>query len=302
MPGSYVLAEGLQLPGCDNEVPREALLLSLLSLLVAALGSSWWPDSLTELSSLPWLLALVPPFLLAYHKGWQGAAIGLAGGMALLILLQVAPDLATGKAVDWRITGVLAIGFVSVSLGAGLVSESLYRKQLAALHLAYSDPLTGLPNRRVLDFVLPRMFAGARRGQHLSVVLFDLDGFKEYNDQHGHQAGDEALRLIAEVVDENTRLAEFSGRFGGEEFLAILPGETEYGGRMFAERVRRAVERQQMPGGDRITISAGVAVYRRKMSNLEDLVGAADRALYSAKAHGGNQVTLSSAVRETAGP
>lgn len=283
---------GNLLPGARGRVPPHALAISMLALTVASLGSFIWPDSLRQYSALVWLLALVPSFLLAYHRGWSGAAYGLLGGMALLVLMEIVPRLLIGTEVDWRLTGVVTAFLIAVSLGAGSVAESLHRERRQALTLAYEDPLTGLPNRRVVDLFLVHHFAAARRGQPLSVVMFDLDGFKGYNDRFGHQAGDEALCLVGAVLAANTRQADVSGRIGGEEFLTILPGTHTAGAVAFAERVREAVRQESACLPEQLTLSAGVAKFEPSMEDPARLVKAADRALYAAKAAGRDRTVV----------
>jgi diguanylate cyclase (GGDEF)-like protein len=277
-------------PGLETHVPLKALLLSLVALAVAALASLVWPESLQELATLVWLLALIPSFLFAYYRGWEGAAGGLAAAMALLILIEIVPGLLTGTRVDWRIAAGLTVVFIAASLGAGSIAELLRRQKLGALQLAYADSLTALPNRRVVEFFLRHHFAGAQRGNKLAVVMFDIDGFKAYNDQFGHNAGDEALREFAEILKVQTRTSDLSGRYGGEEFLTVLPSTELNGGRIFAERVRDALARHQLPTGAQITVSAGVAAFEPTMAEADNLVKAADALLYTAKAEGGNRV------------
>jgi len=289
---NHVLNETEGLPGLHGVVPPGALFLSLLALAVAALGTFVWPESLSGASSLIWLLALIPSFLLAYHRGWGGAALGLVASMALLIGVDVIPRVVRGHPIDWYITGAITVTLISVSLGAGAISESLRRERRSALEMAYADPLTLLPNRRVMDLFLARHFAGAERGLPLAVAMFDLDGFKSYNDRFGHRAGDEALRVVGSVLNANTRQSDMTARYGGEEFCAVLPGENTDGARVFAERVRANLGARELLTGARLTFSAGIAAYRSGMKTPSDLVEAADRALYQAKAAGRDRVEV----------
>jgi len=282
-----------QLPGLDNTVPPRALAISLLALSVAGLSGFAFETPVAEIGALVWLLALIPPFLFAYYKGWAGAAAALAAGMALFILVEVVFVAYAGREIAWPFIALTTVTMILVSLGAGALSESLLRQRAQALYLAYADPLTGLPNRRVLGFALQKFFAAAQRGRPLSLVMLDVDDFREYNERFGHQAGDEALRAIGDILDRNTRLMNVSGRFGGDEFLAIIPGETEAGATLFASRVREAVEATRMPHGGYCTLSVGVASYAEWNRRQRDLLDAADEALYAAKRRGGNQtVTL----------
>jgi diguanylate cyclase (GGDEF)-like protein len=286
---STVAVQTFAIPGVDRAVPPSALVISLLALAVAAMGSVLWPNTFVLYSALPWLLSLVPPFLLAYHRGWRGAAVGLLFGMTFIVGIELIGQLG-GREVDWRVPAMASLVLTAVSLGAGAVAERLMRDHEAALSLAYRDALTGLPNRRLLNFFLEKHFAAARRGDNLSVVLCDLDGFKAYNDQYGHRAGDEALRAMAGALERNSRGNDVSGRFGGDEFLCILPGQDLNGARAFAERMREAVELAMAPGA--MTLSLGVAQYEPAIEEPGVLVERADRALYAAKSQGGNRVLL----------
>src|SRR5690606_33057351 len=116
---------------------------------------------------------------------------------------------------------------------------------------------------------------------------FDLDHFKQYNDTCGHQAGDEALELFAAILTRTTRRMNLSARFGGEEFIAVLAGSDADGAYRFAERVRTALRARNV-GAPPLTVSAGVAQYDFSMTSPDDLLSAADRALYQAKRAGRN--------------
>ncbi len=274
----------------EARVPLRALVLSLAALVVAGLGAIVWPDSLGNLASLPWLLALVPAFLFAYYRGWEGATTGLLIAMILLISIEVVPALILGTRVDWRIAGGVTVVFIAASLGLGGVTNLLRRQTTSAQQLAFRDSLTDLPNRRMLDLFLGQYFAASQRNQPLAVVMFDLDRFKYYNDTYGHASGDEALQAFAAILKRETRDSDISGRYGGEEFLSILPAEGIEGARLYADRVRDALALHELPSGERITVSAGVAVWDATMTDAADLVRTADAALYEAKAAGGNRV------------
>ena len=274
----------------DGTVPPRALYMSLAALTGAGLAAIVWPESLNELAALVWLLALVPAFLLAYYRGWEGAATGLLIAMILMIAIEIVPPLIVGTRVDWRIAGGVTVAFIAASLGLGGLAELLRQKQSSAMRLAFRDPLTGLANRRMLDLFLDQHFAAARRGQPVAVVVFDLDRFKNYNDVYGHTEGDAALRAFGAILKHETRDSDVAGRFGGEEFLTILPGTTVQGARLYAERVREALARRELPTQTRITTSAGIAVSSPTMAESSELVRAADAALYQAKAGGGNRV------------
>ncbi len=160
------------------------------------------------------------------------------------------------------------------------VSNAHLHEQVRLLSL--TDPLTGLPNRRHMDIVLEKDFATAERGRDLSVVLFDLDDFKQFNDTAGHQAGDDAIRRFAEILAGQTRAMNLAARYGGDEFIAILSDTDAAGARYLVERVLEELRRDELMVG--IGASAGIAVYRPGMIGPEDLIRSADEALYRAKA------------------
>jgi diguanylate cyclase (GGDEF)-like protein/PAS domain S-box-containing protein len=154
---------------------------------------------------------------------------------------------------------------------------------------ALTDALTGIPNRRAAELALAKAIAGAERaGTSLCVALFDVDHFKRVNDEHGHASGDEVLKRVAATIDRTKRLTDTVARWGGEEFLAVLPVPLA-GASTFSERVRAGVAALVCPGVGRVTISAGIAELGAKES-AEGLLGRADQRLYSAKAAGRNRV------------
>jgi two-component system cell cycle response regulator len=172
-----------------------------------------------------------------------------------------------------------------------------------AHRLAATDPLTGLMNRRALaSTLLTETARASRHRQPLVVMLLDVDHFKSINDHHGHLAGDEVLRAIGELLrGDALRASDIVARWGGEEFVAVLPNTPLAGARIAAERVRRAVEDLvvESDSGARIAISASIGIASFAPSDkVQMLVDRADRAMYMAKSAGRNRVV---ALDETAG-
>ena len=180
---------------------------------------------------------------------------------------------------------------------ASLVAHAVIALENARLHRmverqALADGLTGLANRRACsDAVHSEAARADRLDTPLSVVLADLDGFKHVNDVYGHAVGDEVLRAFADVLRETLRESDVAGRWGGEEFLVLLPGADEDGAAHLAERVRAALSAREIPGAGelRVTASFGVAEYTPP-AGAEQLVAAADEALYRAKRAGKDRV------------
>ena len=158
--------------------------------------------------------------------------------------------------------------------------------------MAETDGLTGLNNRRSLEARLAEEVERSRRpkGGDFSLLFVDLDDFKAVNDEHGHLVGDEALRLVARVLKEDSRRVDTVARYGGEEFVALLPGTGREGARTFYARVREkllALSLQEL--GFPLRLSAG-AVGSEAAPDAEGLMEAADRAMYEAKRGGKDRV------------
>ncbi len=156
------------------------------------------------------------------------------------------------------------------------------------------DGLTGLYNHRYFQEVLARETARAGRYRRIFSLLFaDVDHFKRYNDLHGHQAGDQALAVIAEILLRCVRKSDFIARYGGEEFVILLPETSRDNARVVAERVRGSIEGHPFPGretqpGGALTVSIGLSSFPEDGLQPVDLIRRADAALYSAKRGGGN--------------
>jgi diguanylate cyclase (GGDEF)-like protein len=192
-------------------------------------------------------------------------------------------------------TGVLCIGLLWLTwlLCRELRLRHSAEKELA--QLAATDSLTGVANRRTLDQTLRHeWFRAQRSGKPLSVLMIDADHFKAFNDRHGHQGGDDALRAVAKVICANVRRpTDLVARYGGEEFSVILAETNRVGAQQIAEHIRAAVEQLPTRAGDAtpITVSIGIATWTAASDNgLESLLFAADKALYQAKESGRNRV------------
>ncbi len=173
--------------------------------------------------------------------------------------------------------------------------ELLAERVAATWQLATVDPLTAIPNRQaVLSRVDEELARASRYKRPLAVVMFDLDHFKRLNDTYGHVAGDIALRQVARRLAENIRSVDLVGRFGGEEFLLVLPETDADAAASLAEKLRRAVAGTpiRLPDGHEatVTVSAGVAGGPGELLHSDALIRDADAALYSAKALGRNTV------------
>jgi len=171
-----------------------------------------------------------------------------------------------------------------------------YRKVLS--QQARTDPLTGLHNRLKLSEDLEQLHARSKRyAEEYCVAMCDVDNFKSYNDIYGHQAGDLALRTVAAALLGAARKSDGVYRYGGEEFLLVLPNQSQLGAKAFMERaLERVRDLEIVHSGDplgQLTLSAGVAAFSADhQADAETLLGEADAALYAAKAAGRNRVEL----------
>jgi two-component system cell cycle response regulator len=195
-----------------------------------------------------------------------------------------------------RVTGsVVQAAVRALDRAAAFETVLSHQEELEAL--ARTDELTGCLSRR---FLMERLTTEAERavryGRPLGLVMFDIDDFKQLNDTHGHAAGDEALRVVGAILRRTLRTSDFVGRYGGDEFLVVLPETEHEGTSLLAERVRRRVNaRPRDLKGVRVAlaVSGGMALYPDSgLTAPEALVERADEALYRAKSAGRNRIEM----------
>lgn len=174
----------------------------------------------------------------------------------------------------------------------GVLQEELRNRAVALERLAFTDALSNIPNRRFLDRQLEALVSGARRhGRPLGVALVDIDRFKRINDTHGHAIGDSVIAEVARRLGARVRAEDYLGRFGGEEFLVLLPEADSEAASSVAEALRAEVCSRPIDTDDgpiHVTVSVGWAVWDDEPGHA--LVGRADGALYEAKEAGRNRV------------
>jgi diguanylate cyclase (GGDEF)-like protein len=223
-------------------------------------------------------------FALSSALGALGASGEPVGAMT--IARESGPFNATEREVFLYLLGQAAASVENVALHE-LVAEQ-----------AVTDELTGLPNKRAFQEAMRKESARAARFKHdLSLVILDIDNFKQVNDTHGHLQGDEVLRVIGKILAEESRGIDTPARYGGEEFVVALPETDREGALEVAERIRERIEAVVIPmvegdGEMRITASIGSATMPAPPADVQDLVAAADGALYEAKRGGKNRVVV----------
>ncbi|HSR67170.1 MAG TPA: diguanylate cyclase [Acidobacteriota bacterium] len=175
--------------------------------------------------------------------------------------------------------------------------DTLRKELRKTRHEAYTDPLTGLPNRKAFDQTLKDAMRGAlEKERSLGLILIDIDHFKRFNDTYGHLLGDKVLKQVGTVLRQSTKGKDTPARYGGEEFAIVLPDTPLQGACALAESIRLAVEAgrvRRIESGEtvgRVTVSAGVACWKPGEKH-SDFFGRADAALYQSKQSGRNQVT-----------
>ena len=264
-------------------------------------GSAGPPAAFTELSTTvqPGMMLLLVVIYLAFEPAdGLRISLGLYALFGVVIAGRMVPALLHGQylaeAVSFLHAGVflgaaIALLYILAHLKEQLASATAEAAQMA--RLATTDPLTGLANRRRLEEVLREREQDAQRyGRPLSVVLFDIDHFKQLNDVHGHAAGDDVLRQLALALRDDLRANDVLGRWGGEEFLVVMPETRLDEAHRVADRWRTALATYPFPGVGRVTASFGAACYGVGDTD-ETVVARADKALYLAKTQGRNRVS-----------
>jgi diguanylate cyclase (GGDEF)-like protein len=201
----------------------------------------------------------------------------LGAGLALNPTVGMKFDLFIGAAAN--------VGLVAVLVAVMTGRESRLRADLEVA--AHTDPLTALLNRRAFNPQLEELIVGASTdGQPLSVVMFDIDHFKDFNDRNGHVAGDDALCRVAMVLRARAKRGDLVSRYGGEEFAVALPGADASDARSYADSVARALHAGTARSDRPLSVSAGIATLSADLRDIDALISRADDALYAAKRAG----------------
>lgn len=202
---------------------------------------------------------------------------------------------------DYSEDNIEALGILANMIAVAVSNAQVYEHVKA---LSYTDGMTGLHNYRFFRLRIKEEISRARRESSLiSLLIMDVDYFKNYNDTLGHPAGDEVLRKVSVILQKSVRDNDIVARYGGEEFAIILTGAEKEGARSLAERIRHKVEdtefyKEEIQPGGKLTISVGLATFPDDAVTEEDLILRADKALYQAKNSGRNRVVDAKEIAE----
>jgi two-component system cell cycle response regulator len=267
------------------------LIIILFTVLPAIIDINL-PKEFARLSTFMWSLFLIPSVLLmVMYPKWKV----IFGSVLFYSLLKYTAELFDGT--SFNKIKVIVLLLDSLINGAILLTVGYFRLRYNKLlfqvqKLTLTDSLTGLYNRRYFDFYMEKVIPLSQKSR-LVLLIMDIDYFKNINDHHGHQCGDEALKHISEIIRSNVRKSDGYVRFGGEEFAVILPNTDLKTGQTIAERICVAVDNSKFTYKNKqihFTISVGVALYSGEKE--EEFIEKADKALYRAKEHGRNKVVI----------
>ena len=232
-----------------------------------------------------------------FDARWLAAAMGTTAAAYAAVLLAV--DVTQQIAVTRWIVAISSV--VGLAAAAHVLRRQRDRLVYRLRQAVRTDPLTTVLNRRGFDEAFGRELERLARTEYpLSVLVGDVDHFKDINDRFGHGAGDEALAAVGETLQEEVRLVDTVARIGGEEFALLLPATDAQGAFEAAERLRAAVSHVRDPEGRGLTISFGAVTCFARCTTSDELLAAADAAMYEAKAAGRDRTVMSAPVGEPA--
>lgn len=249
-------------------------------------------EDLQRLSTFVWSLYLIPNIMIMImYPKWK-AIIGTAFFYSVLKFTTYLFDYDSTSTIETvvLILGSFVNGAILFTVGYLRLRYNKVLKQMQKLIIV--DSLTGLYNRRYFDLYMEKTIPFSQNTKSpLTLIMLDIDHFKMVNDKYGHLCGDEALKYISNIIRMSVRNSDAYVRFGGEEFVIILPHTNLDFGKKIAERIRQAVERSDFSYNNEhihITISLGVSLYNGE--KVQGFIDKADKALYIAKENGRNQV------------
>jgi diguanylate cyclase (GGDEF)-like protein len=303
----------LEITASDSLIPRLGLILLAIQAALYPVFQWLHRAELFALVTLGVVLSIQALQTAAYLRkqlkpglvGCVALSIALLAGFAAFNVLRIVVLLAVGLPSDPRVPNPLELAsgivFLVTALGLGfsVFWMTSMQSRLDLERLASTDPLTGLHNRRAfLSYCAEELLGASRVTEPVSLVLIDLDHFKQVNDRHGHEAGDAALCAVASQLRGAVRENDFLARWGGEEFIVLLPATSSEQAVQVAQRLRLCIEsisllhngRVDAWSSIRLAISVGVVTATGVIESMDTLFRACDEALYTAKASGRNTV------------
>ena len=246
----------------------------------------------------------------------RGRLLGVIAVTSVALLTILSATFSSGGLLGGRaltvVTAMLVLGGAFVILRAAISHDECARRvdglcrelessNTRLKEFSFKDDVTGLYNRRFFTIRLEEEASRFRRFNHpVSVVLLDLDGFKRINDELGHGAGDDTLRVMADLLLKYSRGINVICRWGGDEFAVLLVETTKAGAQLYAERLRQVLAAYPFAHGRQITASFGIAALPEDVApSAEEIIQAADEALYSAKRSGKNRVCMFEDITST---
>ncbi len=291
--GEALSAEGLR-RSATLQLDVDLIVLSLLVFFSGGLDS--------PILVLYVFFIMVSTFVIGYQKAFRNTITSIVLLLAIFLSQQRDLDL-----FDQRVTTMVAFDFMLIFAFtiSGYLAKNLRRNEdlmaelLAKTHeLSISDGLTGLYNQSHFFELLAGETRKSERYNFIySLVIFDVDNFKNYNDHNGHLRGSETLKRVGELMRQSFRGSDILAKYGGDEFIILLPETDKIGSFLAAERLREAIEKEPFPGGEwqprgKVTISIGIASFPEHATTGEGAIEKADRALYRSKESGRNRTTI----------
>lgn len=294
-------AVGWLLRGRSLRVAEQVVFTSnVLAVMAQSLVTALTPGApILDLSSGTYWMLVALSILAFLMFGTRRAGILTAVNYLLCVAFPWAALVSRGEGSLSANTSLLRVQLTCGAILVLLFGLAWYRarflqersERLTLYHLAHTDPLTGLPNRRALYPAVDALLVATPQGTAGSVILLDLDHFKRINDTYGHNVGDDVLMYTAALLRSVLRDSDTVGRWGGEEFLITLPDTDAAGATKVAERVRRLMQNTPQPPVGQVTASLGVATCEPG-DDLRVLTARADAAMYEAKQKGRNRVVV----------
>ena len=231
-----------------------------------------------------------------YLKIWESFILIMGSCLIMIILFpyfQNNPEIVLINQINLFICDIVlwffALGLFKTRLKTMLLEHDLILKNQELEHLVQTDSMTNLYNHQaILDYLNEEMNRAERNEQALCIILLDIDDFKRINDHFGHQGGDEVLISLSKIIKHSLRTIDRVGRYGGEEFLILLPNTNLNVGRLYALRLQSLIRNYKLPNDEHLTLSGGLAEYTGE--SIDELIKQADQLLYRAKKSGKDQI------------